>query len=116
MTERLAASVDGPQRVCRITTGQTIARLIVSESGLVLVSDSGFISGEIGRTVINPDPVAWEHGWFAEDRSGLKLLDEFENWARGKGATLIKMSCNGGPAQKILARRGYRPAEIQMVK
>lgn len=116
MIERLAASVDGPQRVCRLRTGETLAGLIASTDGVVLVSGRGFIAGQIGRTVINPDPIAYELGWYAEDRSGLRLLRRFETWAREHGATLIKMSCKGGSAQRILARSGYRVAEIQMVK
>ena len=116
MIERLAKSVNGPQRVCRIRTGETLAGLINDPDGVVLVSVHGFIAGCIMQTVINPDPVAFELGWYAEDRSGLRLLCQFEAWAHERGATLIKMSCNGGPAQRILQKTGYRVAEIQMVK
>lgn len=116
MVCRLAASVDGPQKVDRLTTGATFARLIVSPGGVVFMSRGGFIAGEIGQTVISPDPIANELGWYAEDRSGLRLLRAFEAWARDQGATLIKLSCNGGPAQSILERSGYRLAELQMVR
>lgn len=114
--EALACAVDGPQRVCRIRTGETLAGLIASADGIVLVSDGGFIAGCITQTVISPDPVAVELGWYATDRSGLRLLRAFEGWARDRGATLIKMSCNGGAAQRLLERAGYRVAEIQMVR
>jgi len=114
--EALACAVDGPQRVCRIRTGETLAGLIASGDGIVLVSDGGFIAGCITQTVISPDPVAVELGWYATDRSGLRLLRAFEGWARDRGATLIKMSCNGGAAQRLLERAGYRVAEIQMVR
>lgn len=113
---QLAAAVDGPQQVCRIKTGETLVQLIHNPQGIVLVSPGGFIAGCLTQTIINPDPVAVELGWFATDRSGLRLLRAFEVWARGQGATLIKMSCNGGPAQRILERAGYRAAELQMVK
>lgn len=116
MVERLAAAVDGPQRVCRIKTGGVLAGLIHSETGVVYVTDAGFIAGAIADTVISPDPVAIELGWYAEDRSGLRLLRAFEAWAHEQGATLIKMSCNGGAAQQILERAGYKAAEIAMVK
>lgn len=115
MVERLAASVRGPQRVCRIKTGETLSGLLSDPQGVVFVSDAGFIAGRIMQTIISPDPVAFELGWYAEDRSGIRLLDAFEVWARKKGATLIKMSCAGGVVQSILERRGYCVAEIQMV-
>ena len=116
MIEALAASVRGPQRVCRLRTGETLAGLISSPQGAVFVSGGGFIAGQIMQTVISPDPVAFELGWMAADRSGLRLLRAFETWAAEQGATLIKMSANGGAAERILERRGYRVAEVQMVK
>lgn len=115
MVERLVAAVDGPQRVCRIRTGQTLAGLIASPDGFVAVSDHGFIAATITQTIISPDPCAVELGWWAE-RDGLSLLRAFEEWADSKGATLKKMSCAGGAAKAILARQGYRAAEIAMVK
>lgn len=116
LVEALARAVDGPQRVCRLRTGETLARLVNDPHGVVLVSSGGFIAGCIAQTVINPDPVAMELGWFAQDRSGLRLLRAFESWAGEQGASLIKMSCNGGVAQVLLERAGYRVAEIQMVR
>ncbi|MFC3169215.1 hypothetical protein [Paracoccus fontiphilus] len=116
LIERLAAAVGGPQRVCRIKTGETLAGLLQDPRGVVLVTERGFIAGCITQTVISPDPVAVELGWYAEDRSGLALLRAFEAWADQQGATLIKLSCNGGAAQRILERAGYRAAETAMVK
>lgn len=116
MTTALAASVRGPQEVCRLRAGQTLAGLISSPQGVVFVSGGGFIAGQIMQTVISRDLVAFELGWMATDRSGLRLLWAFEAWAAEQGATLIKMSANGGAAQRILERRGYRVAEVQMVK
>ena len=116
MTERLAASVSGPQRVCRIKTGQTLAGLIHRPDGAVWRSERGFIAGQITHTVISPDPVAVELGWYSEDRSGVRLLRAFEAWAHERGATLIKMSCAGGAAQQLLERAGYRACETAMVK
>lgn len=116
MVGRLAASVSGPQAVCRIRTGETLARLIHTPTGAVWRSERGFIAGEIVQTVISSEPVAVELGWWSEDRSGLRLLRAFEGWAREQGATLIKLSANGGPAEKLLAANGYRPAETAWVK
>lgn len=115
LIEKLAATVNGLP-VDRIKTGETLAGLICDPAGVVLVSGAGFIAGRLGDTFISRDLVAYEMGWFAEDRSGLRLLRAFEVWARDRGAAMIAMSCNGGAAQRILERSGYRVAEIQMVK
>ncbi len=116
LVERLRQAVNGPQRPCRIATGQTIAALIHSPDGSVWVSERGFLAAKLGRTIISPDLIAEECGWYAEDKSGLKLLRAFEAWADARGATLKRMSCNGGDAQRILERAGYKVAEIAMVK
>lgn len=116
LIEALTIAVSGPQRPCRIATGETLSNLINGPDGLCLVSNGGFIAGTLGRTLISPDPVAIEMGWYATDRSGLRLLRAFEAWAHSRGATLIKMSCNGGAAQALLVRCGYRVAETAMVK
>lgn len=116
MVEVLARSVQGPQRVCRVKTGQTLAGLINSPDGAVWVSEGGFIAGCLTRTVISDDLIATELGWLATDRSGLKLLRSFECWARERGATLIKLSANGGAAARILERSGYRACETAWVK
>ncbi len=116
MTTALAASVQGPQRVCRLRAGKTLVSLLRNPQGAVFVSGGGFIAGQVMQTVISPDLCAYELGWFASDRSGLRLLRAFEVWAAEQDATLVKMSANGGAAQRILERRGYTVAEVQMVK
>ena len=116
MVERLVDAVNGPQRVDRIKTGQAVAGLIHSPDGAVWVSMHGFIAAKLGRTIISPDLIAEECGWFAEDRTGLQLLRGFERWADEHGAALKRVSCNGGTAQRILERAGYRQAEVSMVK
>lgn len=115
LIEKLAAVVNG-LAVDRIKTGQTLAGLLVDSAGVVLVSEGGFIAGRVAETFINRDRVAFEMGWFAEDRSGLRLLRAFEAWARERGAVMIAMSCAGGTAQRILERAGYEAKEINMVK
>ncbi|MEQ3631496.1 MAG: hypothetical protein ABNG97_09330, partial [Sulfitobacter sp.] len=100
MIETLAVSVRGHQAVCRLRAGETLVSLLSDPQGAVFVSAGGFIAGRIMRTVISPAPVAFELGWFASDRSGLRLLRAFETWAAEKGATLIKMSANGGGAER----------------
>lgn len=115
LIEKLAATVNGLP-VDRIKTGETLAGLICDPAGAVLVSGAGFIAGRLGDTFISRDLVAYEMGWFAEDRSGLRLLRAFEAWAQSRGAAMIAMSCNGGAAQRILDRSGYETMEIKMVK
>ena len=116
MIEALRAAVNGPLAVDRIKTGETLAGLLCDPGGLVPVSEHGFIAGRMGETIISRDRVAFELGWFASDNSGLQLLVAFERWAREQGAVLIQMSTNGGPAQRLLERRGYRAAETAMVR
>lgn len=116
MVVALAAAVDGPQRVDRVRTGETIAGLLHDPDGLVLVTDGGFIAGVIMQTVISPEPVAAELGWYAQRGHGQALLMAFEAWARERGARLVKMSCAGGRVQTMLEAAGYRMAEVQMVK
>lgn len=115
LIEKLAATVNGLP-VDRIKTGETLAGLICDPAGVVLVSGAGFIAGRLGDTFISRDLVAYELGWFAEDRSGLRLLRTFEAWVQSRGAAMIAMSCNGGAAQRILERSGYEVMEIKMVK
>lgn len=115
LIEKLAASVNG-LCVDRIKAGETLAGLLADPAGMVLVSGGGFIAGRVADTFISRDLVAYEMGWFAEDRSGLRLLRAFEVWARERGAVMIAMSCNGGAAQRILERSGYGAMETKMVK
>lgn len=115
LIEKLAAAVNG-LTVDRIKTGETLAGLLADPAGVVLVSGGGFIAGRVAETFINRDRVAFEMGWFAEDRSGLRLLRAFEAWARERGASMIAMSCAGGTARRILERAGYEAKEIKMVK
>lgn len=116
MAECLVAAVDGPQTPCRIKTGETFTGLRQSPEGAVFVSDGGFIAAHMGQTIISPERVAWELGWWAEDKTGLRLLRKFEEWGADKGATRLKVSCNGGDAQRILEKSGYRMAEIVMTR
>lgn len=114
MIERLRAAVDGPVRVDRAHTAATVARLIGSDDGLVLVSERGFIAGLLTSTVISTVPIVQEIGWFAGDGSGLRLLRALESWARSRGAALVQLSTgSGGPD---LSRLGYRRAEVAWVR
>ena len=115
MIERLAGIVND-LTVDRIRAGETLSSLIHDPAGIVFCTDGGFIAGRVADTFIGRDLVAYEMGWFSSNRSGLKLLQVFEKWARDQGATTIAMSCNGGVAQRVLEKCGYRAAESKMVQ
>ena len=114
MVEALREAVGGPIPVDRAWTSQTIAALCTGHDSAVWVSAGGFIAGSLQPTVINPRLIAMEHGWFAMDGSGLRLLRAFEAWARERGAVLVQLST--GPSGLDLTRLGYRLAERAWVK
>lgn len=112
--EDLRVAVAGPVPVDRSWTARTVAGLIADDAGIVLVSDGGFIAGALRPTIISPQLIAQEMGWYARDGSGLRLLRAFEAWARQRGAALVQLSTGvDGPD---LTRRGYRRAEQAWVK
>jgi hypothetical protein len=114
LVQALAHAIEGPQEVDAAHTGAQVLRLMQSPAGVVYVSRFGFIAGEVCATIISPNPVAIEHGWFAQDGCGMLLLDKFEAWAADMGCVGVKMSTgpDAGAASKRLARRGYKPAEL----
>ena len=114
MVEALREAVGGPIPVDRAWTSQTIAALCTGHDSAVWVSAGGFIAGSLQPTVISPDLIAMEHGWFATDGTGLRLLRRFEAWARERGATLVQLST--GPSGLDLSRLGYRVAERAWIK
>ena len=114
MVEALRLAVGGPVAVDRPWTSRTLAALLESPDGAVWLSGGGFIAGCLQPTIISPEIVAQECGWFATDRSGLQLLRAFEGWARERGATLIQLST--GPTGPDLTRLGYRRAEQAWIR
>ena len=114
LVEDLRAAVDGLMPVNRPWTAAMVAQLIHSPEAVVLVSDGGFIAGSMQPTIINPARVAMEHGWFARDRSGIRLLRAFEEWAGEQGAVMVKMST--GAVGPDLGRLGYTMTEKTWVK
>ena len=112
--EDLRAAVGGPVPVDRAWTARTVASLIESDDGLVLVSPGGFIAAALVQTIISPARICQELGWHATDGSGLRLLRQMEAWARARGATLVQLST--GPVGPDLARLGYWRAEQAWVR
>lgn len=112
--EALRAAVGGPVSVDRPWTARTLAALLESPDGSVWVSGGGFLAASIQRSIISPVPMAVEHGWWASDGSGLRLLRIYESWARERGAALITLST--GPTGPDLTRLGYRKTETAWVR
>lgn len=112
--EDLRAAVNGLMPVSRPWTAAMVAGLIQSPDAAVFVSSGGFIAGSMQPTIINPARVAMEHGWFARDRSGMRLLLAFEEWAAEQGAVMVKMST--GAVGPDLGRLGYTMTEQNWVK
>lgn len=109
MVVALREAISGPVEPDPAHIGETVLRLMHSPDGVVFVTDGGFLAGEVLQGVVSPARIAVEHGWFARDRSGLRLLTAFEAWAAGKGCAGIRMSAP--PGNTAMQRRGYRAVE-----
>lgn len=114
LVEDLRAAVAGLMPVSRPWTAAMVAQLIHSPEAVVYVSEGGFIAGSLQPTIINPARVAMEHGWFARDRSGVRLLRAFERWAADQGAAMVSLST--GRAGPDLGRLGYVMTEQNWVR
>lgn len=116
--EYLCRAVDGQMAVNRPWTANVVANLIQSPEALVLISGNadrgGMLAASLQPTVINPAKVAMEHAWVANDRSGMRLLRAFEEWAAEQGAVMVKMST--GAVGPDLGGLGYTMTEQNWVK
>lgn len=113
MVEKLIEASGIPQQVDRGHTQSVLYGFINRSDALLLVTDNGFIAASIERSVINPEPIACEHGWYATDRSGIKLLRALEKWAEERGARVRLSTGRNGPD---LNRLGYEAVETAWVK
>src|SRR5688572_24041979 len=117
----------------------SIADLIVGllENGVIFVAEEtklesiaggdtwrkvGFLAAVSGAHPLSGQIFAEEVGWWVEPtarhtRLGYKLLGRFEEWARQKGAVVLKMVA---PAESQIGdfytRHGYTPLETAFVK
>lgn len=112
MVEALVGAVSGPIPVDRPHAGKVIAGLIGSDTGAVWRTEAGFLAAVLRPTIIHPDPIAVELGWFATDGKGLRLLKRFEEWATSNGARPQVSTAFGGR----LDRLGYQPVEQAWIK
>lgn len=104
---------------------QLVRDLADSANGLVLVS--GAAGSPQGMLIAAAQPYAFapvlaaeEIAWWVEPEqrghAGPAMLDAFEKWAIGIGATLIGVSDTGKSAAALYRRRGFRPAERKHFK
>lgn len=97
---------------------KTLRTLIASDDAALLVHDHGVIGGVINPMWCAPDvKVALEMFWWAES-GGLALMRAFQEWAHGKGATIVQMSMiiGGKDVSAIYDRMGYMPVELSYVR
>ncbi len=83
-------------------------------NGIVFVSDEGFIGGVIVPDIFRNWTYLQELGWFAKDRSGLKLLNAFINEAKLLGVDEVRMctlQTSDPIAERVLLKKGFTPVE-----
>jgi GNAT superfamily N-acetyltransferase len=101
------------------SVAEMLEGLILSDDGIVLVSERGMIGG-----VVYPHPfnasvrVFVEMFWRSEDGQGLALLKAAEAQAEARGATKSVMVAMDGMerTQRLYGRLGYAPCEMQFIK
>jgi hypothetical protein len=110
---RLVAASGIPQAMDAGHTTATLRALMVRPDAVVWITRAGFLAASIERSVISPEPIACEHGWYAEDGKGLRLLRAFEAWAAVHRA---RVRLSTGASGLDLSRLGYRMVEKVWVK
>ncbi len=88
------------------------------ETGVVLFTSQGFIAGIPINQFTNTGLTMVEFAWYSEDRSGLKLLREFEKASEDLGCTEIHMTTlkQNPLADKILGRLQYNAFQTTWIK
>jgi len=110
------------------TTAATLARLVDSADGVLLVVETDGLIGMAGALAyphyFNADSLtAQELFWWVRPESrggsaGVRLLQALEAWAMGRGCTTITMVCLpiDSPAEDVYQRVGYRASERSYIK
>ena len=91
---------------------QSFRKFIDDMASAVFVSDQGFIGGMVQPMVFSRLWNAYELAWFAQDGSGMALLEAFTKWARSMRAVSLVVHCCSGivPVEKfnkVMGRRGF---------
>lgn len=93
----------------------TVIHCCFNEAAVMLVSDTGFIAGLVSEDLVRDWTYLIEIAWYAEDRSGIALLNEFERRAKQFAVDEIRMSVlntSDPSVTKLLQRKGYTKSEI----
>jgi len=98
-----------------------ITHLITNESGVIFISDGGFIAGALTPLFFQPSVIiAAELAWYAPGAGGTKLREVFEDWARDNNAAATQMNTlNNEFAASLssnLVENGYTPVEVSYIK
>lgn len=99
---------------------QTAHNLLTGETSAIFLSEDGFCGGLIFPLYFNWDYlIAQELFWFAKS-GGTEVRQAFENWAKGRGAVAIQMSCladkREAAMRRLLTRKGYVATETQLLR
>ncbi|MGV8954784.1 MAG: hypothetical protein ACOH2M_27045, partial [Cypionkella sp.] len=72
----------------------------------------------VGTASISMLPIAVEHGWWAEQGGGLRLLKAYLSWASDVGCFAARMSTppENERAAELLSLQGFEAAEVAWVK
>lgn len=87
---------------------------LIIEDGVGFVSDGGFIGGMIVEDLIRDWTVLQECGWYAEDKSGIALLQAFIDAGLELSVDDIrvcKLETSSPIVGRILQRKGFAPLE-----
>jgi hypothetical protein len=111
---RLVARAGIPQQMDAGRVREVLEGMLASPAtAAVWVTEAGFLAATLERTVISHEPIAVEHGWYAEDGRGMELLAALELWADCHGA---RVRLSTGAVGPDLSRLGYRLVEKAWVK
>ncbi len=101
------------------SVSEMLEGLILSDDGIVLVSDNGMIGGYVASHPFNRSVRMFvELFWRAEDGQGLALLNAAEAQAEARGATKSVMVAMDGMERtsRLYGRLGYALCEAQYMK
>lgn len=81
----------------------------------------GILLAQVGPSLLGPFKAAQEIVWWVEPSArgiGLGMLEEYEQWAKSKGAQAIKVASLAifPQTEKIYEQRGYERLETSWVK
>lgn len=80
----------------------------------------GALLGSVRQYPLGPTMTAHEDVfWIDPDHRGIwavKMIRAFEAWAKGRGASVIGLSCPLGTVEPLYTRLGYDPAEMTFAK